>query len=381
MTFGLTSTGFAPERLPDITTDLTTDLQAAFGNNIKLDAVSVNGQLIGVMAARFADLWAAIQNVYSGGYLNSALGTQLDNLFGMLGLYRNAATLSVATLTITGTPATSIPAGSTVRDSANTIWTTASTVVIGGGGTITVLASPAATGPIPALAGTLTIINSPISGWSSVTNAAAATMGSPVETDVKFLSRGSLAVRSGAGCSADAIRAYILKSPGVTECVVLENNSGLTDAQGRPSHTIEIAVRNGVDSDIQQRIWASKPAGCNTFGNQSGVVVDSLGNNHTIYYSRPVTKNITVVVTYSVQSNFPADGAAQITNALTAYGATLTMGQEVSPWQLAQSITCPKIDTLVIQISDADYSLSANPIPMTVSQLAVLNTITLVRTN
>ncbi len=85
------------------------------------------------------------------------------------GIARKAATNSTVDLLLAGTAGTTITNGS-VKDSNNVIWNLPVTVSIGVDGTLTVTATCANSGAVAALAGTITTINTPTRGWTSVTN-------------------------------------------------------------------------------------------------------------------------------------------------------------------------------------------------------------------
>lgn len=67
-------------------------------------------------------------------------------------------------------------------------------VVVGVDGTVMATATCSVSGAVAALAGTITEINTPTRGWVSVTNPAAATVGSPAETDAELRIRQSQSV-------------------------------------------------------------------------------------------------------------------------------------------------------------------------------------------
>jgi len=129
--FGLNSDGFLPMRQPDVQADLEAAFRTAFGNNTRVDAQSVNGQIIGVMSERLADLWALLEQIYAAGFLDGATGAALDDLVAHAAITRKPATYSVATITLTGTSGT-VPAGSIFADAAGTHWVTTADGSIGG---------------------------------------------------------------------------------------------------------------------------------------------------------------------------------------------------------------------------------------------------------
>ena len=77
---------------------------------------------------------------------------------------------------------------------------------------------------------------------------------------------------------------------GVTTVKGYENRTDVIDVSGRPPHSIEMVVEGGDDQDIIDTLWLVKGGGIQTFGNTSGVAVDSNGNNQTLYFSRPTPR-------------------------------------------------------------------------------------------
>jgi hypothetical protein len=84
---------------------------------------------------------------------------------------------SVCWVTLTGTAATVITNGK-IRDTNNKIWDLQPSVTIGAGGTVNARVTSETLGAVAAAVNTLTTIETPVTGWTSVTNAAAATLGS-----------------------------------------------------------------------------------------------------------------------------------------------------------------------------------------------------------
>lgn len=380
MTFGLTALGFNPQRLSDILADFNAAWRTAFGDNVRVDSESVGGIIQGIVADRLADIWEQLQNIYASAYLDSASGAALDSLVKFAAITRNPATFSLVSLTLTGVNGTIIPAGSQIRndDLPDIIWTTIGDATISSG-TATVDASPTNTGPIVGLATRLSTIVTPVAGWTSVINAADATRGSDVQSDASLRGAYMLAMRAGGGSAADAIRAAILRLDSVTECIVLENTSDLMDADGMVPHSFECVVRGGVDQEIIDAIWAGKPLGIQavslTVDTVTGVALDSVGNGHTIVFSRPDEIPVYIGVDYTVLKNFEADGEAQILAAILDYGSALTIGADVIPIQIVQHIEVANILTMTIRAGlTADPPLSS-PMGISLRQLAVLNSI------
>lgn len=107
---GLSQYGFNQERLADITDALNDAFVAQFGD-INTTPQSVFGQLIGVMAKVYADLWENLSLVYGSQYPNSAFGMSLDNVVALNGISRNPALQTSVIASCSGNEGTFIPPG------------------------------------------------------------------------------------------------------------------------------------------------------------------------------------------------------------------------------------------------------------------------------
>jgi uncharacterized phage protein gp47/JayE len=648
MTFGLTPNGFNQKRLADIVTDLNNAFIAQFGD-INTTPQSVFGQVIGIMAKMYADIWEDLTDVYFSQYPNSAAGPSLDNVVQLNGLVRmaqsqtevfascvgnegtfippnslakipnsnsvfftpnggfitraNADLINVSVLataaqvytvqmnsvsfiyslpivTFTGSFVTSnsivvnlnginlaaVPfntsSAQTLTDIATKIatdpavfsataagsaisivpnlgfsvtinfisitggasqptyaitfavpatldtissylvavlnantptWTaTDSTgtfsimtnseespfsINVGSNLSITFVSSPITFlsqeyGPVACPVNSLTLIQTPVGGWESITNVAAGLPGQFTETDAQLRLRRQNSIKLLGLGTVDAIEAHLSNISGVDSAIVYENisltetdlvitfsdvissgqtinvsyNGGagsftvafITDQNttmaalqtafqalvfvsstalsgvnnttitvsmnvlqqltiitgdvtvtgsgtlptaivdgGQPSKSIQCVVDGGLQQDIGNEIWLSKPAGIETFGNTQITVIDSQGNDQFINFQRPTEIFIWVkaVLTLYPEETFPANGNVDVANAILNYGQSLGIGFDVL-WQrvLSQIFTVPGIASAVLTIaatpsintapifSAADISISASQI-------------------
>lgn len=120
-TYGLTPTGFVPKTLTVVRADLDAAMRAALGQSLILGDRTTLGIINGIMAERYAEVWALAQAVYNSQDPNAAVGLALDNLSALTGTLRPVPQYSIVTLTFTGTPGSIAPI--------NTIVATASTSV------------------------------------------------------------------------------------------------------------------------------------------------------------------------------------------------------------------------------------------------------------
>lgn len=322
MAYGVDTTGFVPKPLETIKSDLESGFRAVYGAGITTEPQSAFGQLIGILSDRLSDLWQLGQAIYNAGFPDGAEGVALDNLCALTGVTRLPASKTLVTVTATGTNGTII--GTTFRASttAGVQFENLSSQTISGG-TATLSMRAVDTGELVAPAGTLTVIDTPIAGLTSITNAADQTqLGSDVESDAALRLRRANLIRSMGNSAVESIRANVLELAGVTEAYVFENTTGSTDANLLPPHSFEVVVDGSYDAqDLVDTIWASKPAGIASYGTLSGSVTDSMGITHTVLYSdaAPVNMNVGIQIVID-PATFPVNGDADIKAAIAAYG-------------------------------------------------------------
>jgi len=435
MAFGLTLTGFVPKTLDDIRAELEAAFKASFGESIDLTPQSNFSQIIGVMAERYADLWAQAQGVYSAFSPSDATGVSLDNVAAITGTVREPSRPSTVTIIATGTPATVLSTGRVVSVAGTGVrfvttangtiaavsaWasttaytlgtfvrnggtqrvyvcttagtsaaggptTTASAITDGtvvwryvgeGTGKVEIAAESEDDGPKVGNAFTITTIETPVAGWSSVNNLLDATLGADTETDAALRLRRAEELRTAGRAAVEAIRSAILDVDSVTACTVFENVTDVTDGDGLPPHSVEALVQGGLDADIREALWTNTAAGIRTYGTTSGTHVDSQGISHTVQFSRPTNVNIYVVVNVTAeQQNWPSDGADQVKAAIVAWGDAQRTGKDV----VAAAIVAQTFS--VVGVLDATAYIGTAPAPgasVTVSislrQLAVYDT-------
>jgi len=185
------------------------------------------------------------------------------------------------------------------------------------------------TGPVSAPMGSLTVIDTPVVGLESFTNEEDADVGEDIETDADLKIRRVAELHIYGTATVDAVRSKILDIADVDNCFVFQNNTDATDSHGRPAHSVDCIVQGGAAADIAEILFQNVAAGISFFGSISESVYDQLGFPHTIKFSRPTVLNIWLTLTLTTNSDYPGDGDTEIVNAIMAYGATLTIGEDV----------------------------------------------------
>lgn len=371
--FGISDSGFNRKRLDQLLAELNAEVKSIFGDNFNVSPESPDGQINGVVSESNANLWELAEEAYNAFNPSAATGVTLSNLVQLNGITRLPATVSRVQLTVGGTEGTTVPAGSLISTSdTGDQFRTEIDVTISAIGTAYVYASATVVGEIAAIAGTLTKIDTPITGWVTVTNDFDADIGTEEETDVELRARRARSTAIGAQAIIDAIYAGVANVPGVTQTVVLENDTNSVDANGLPPHSFQVIVVGGLDEHIAEVIWLKKPAGILSYGDESVSIDDSQGLPHLIGFSRPTEIDIYVTVSVTAFEGFPADGENLIKQAIVDYangdlipGRGFGLSDDVIYTRLytpINSVVNHEIDTLTIGLAPNPAGVDNIPI-------------------
>jgi uncharacterized phage protein gp47/JayE len=389
MAYGVTSSGFVKKPATQIKADLEAAFRARNGDSFDVSTESPAGQIIGLATDLVSEAWDMAEATYAAFSPDGATDVSLDNLCALTGTKRLPATFSTVTATLTGTPGAVISAATFSVAGTGSQFKMDADATIGGGGTVTATCTAVASGPVIATAGTLTVIDTPRAGLTSVTNATDAKLGSNIETNAALRLRREAELRASGNAALEAIRAKVLAVTDavtgaalVSACTVFANEGDVTDGDGLPPHSVNVlancAVGSSVDSAVAAAIFASKAAGVQTYGAASASVTDSQGIAHTVAFDRPTEVNVYVRLDLTIDAlNWPADGVAQVKDAIVAYGSSvLTTGRDVvSSAVAAQAFKVPGVlDTGLAKLGTAPSPTLTSNIAITTRQLAKLDT-------
>ena len=338
----LSTTGFTTQSLSEIIDTINSSLLAIFPTLNTTELTEPEQQLVGVFAEVVSQINELAQNIYSGQNIDTAQGDSLDLLGNLLGVPRLQSAPTTVTATVTGTAATVIPAGTlfSVSGEPDIIVATDSDVTIPGGGSIDVACTATENGPKVINASTLTEIDTPVAGLTSVTNAASGTVGRNTETDSAYRIRLNNRKASSTSGTVAGIKESIFNTnvDGATTIVehvtIMENDTGSVDSAGRPSHSFEAYVyqtcgATTLDSTIAQAILDSKGAGIESHGTVSETATDTNGTTRTIEFSRVDEIDIYCDIEVDVDSNYPVDGDDEIKTNIIAFGNAIGVGNDV----------------------------------------------------
>ena len=370
----MASTGVIIPDTADIKAEVQQEYINAFGSELNLADNTPQGLLITIETlsrAAVADNNATLANQINP---NLAGGVFLDALLALLGSPRVVASPSTVLCTITGVPGTSIPAGAQISDASGDLFQLVTTTVIPVGGSITgVIFTSVLTGPIPGLAGTLTVIVSNILGWETVTNPADATLGVTTQTDASArVYRTNTLALQGMGF-AEAIISALTATPGVTSLFFQENYTSapltINDIPMVANSLYACVAGTASLTAIAQTLTNTKNGGCaynNGFGVPQSVNVTNpfSGQVIPVLFDTPNFVNISMIVTVHQFSNVQ-DIPTAVKNAIITYATGgipnepgFVVGASVSPFQIAGAINILVPGLFVVEVQIAVLSFT-----------------------
>jgi len=210
-------------------------------------------------------------------------------------------------------------------------------------------------GPVVAPPLTVNTLIQPNPAITSVTNPVEFIQGRLRETDEDFRKRFTISA-SGGKATLQAIRDAIFDVDGVSYVSVLENETFVTDIDGRPPKSFEAIVQGGTDAEVAVTVWDWKPAGIEMYGNTTEIFTDDFGQQRTVLFTRPEAVNLAVRVTYTIydEETFPDDGQDIITEAVVAYFNSLSVNVDAIPRRAFGPIysAVNGIDDLMVEIQE-----------------------------
>jgi uncharacterized phage protein gp47/JayE len=291
-TFGLTPEGFVPKSLAQIEADIVARQRGSLGANLDTSPFSIVGQLNGIIASAIAECWETNQTNYDALDPDKASGAQQDALYALTNTFRLGPKKSRVTAVVNLAAGVNVAPGdavASVEGNPTARFTNAEPMVNAGGtsSNFEVVFEAEVAGEVVANAGTLTVIETFIGGWNSITNDADAALGSGIESDAAYRIRRLVELTAPGGGTVSGIRADLARVPDVVAVEVLENETD-TIVDGLPPHSIEAIVRGGDAQAIAESIYSNKIGGIRTQGSEPVVsVLDDRGDAHDVYFSRP----------------------------------------------------------------------------------------------
>lgn len=295
--------------------------------NWNLDPSTPDGLKLASDAEIFANLDELGQRAYNSKDPNKAKDVDLNVICSLTGTIRSQGTPSNVELTITGVAGTVILAGKLVESVVDgSQWSIDSNVTIGVGGTVAATATCTTNGATVASIGTITRIVDTVGGWQKVTNPTVATLGTNRQNDSSLRLERSKAVSRPGNAQVDNMLGEIFAVEGVRRAIVLENDTGVTDANGLPEHSVAPIVDGGTNEDVAKAIFRKKNPGCKLHAAGTSVTVPDVfdiypSNARDITFSRPNYVDMIVSVTIQNDGTLPNDTDERVKQAIIDYSS------------------------------------------------------------
>ena len=200
-----------------------------------------------------------------------------------------------------------------------------------------------------------------------------ASLGRNLESDSEYkLRRLELLQRSGVA-TVEGIRNKLLGVTDVIQAIVVENPLLTTDIDGRPGKSFEAIVLGGDEQLLANTIFETKPAGIESHGTISKIVVDSQGISHNIKLSRPTEKDIFMTINITPNNDsaegevYPPNGDDLIKTAILNFVNDFKIGQDVIVSQFFTPINT------VSGIHGIQIFIDLNPSPTLSNNISISN--------
>lgn len=360
---------------PTVLTYLQGEYRAIYGADTYLEADSQDGQWVAILALAMFDSMQVAAAVYNSFSPLTAQKDALSRNVKINGIARLVASYSTADLTIIGQAGTTILSGK-AKDTLDQTWNLPASVTIPVGGSITVTATAAEVGAVSAAANTINKIATPTLGWQTVNNAAAATIGDPVETDAELRRRQAQSTMIPSLSVMEGIVGAVASLAGVNRYRGYENDTGTTNADGIPAHAISLVVEGGTTQAIAEAIAAKKTPGTATYGTTSYTTYDQYGVPNVINFFRPTTATISIEVSLTARTGYLSTTADAIKAALVAYVADLLIGDDIYisklyvPANLSNTVSADTFDVTQIRIKKNSGSWVTTNLTLAFNEIA-----------
>ena len=309
----------------DILAGVQADINLAFGGGVNPSLQTPQGQIAQSETAIIGDKNNEIAYIANQVNPSMASGIWQDAIGEIYFITRIPGAGTVVSVTCTGAVGTIIPIGSVVQDSSGYLYSSTATATIPSSGSIIVQFQNQTQGAIACAIGAINTIYTAVSGWDTVYNFTAGSLGNLVESRAAFEARRSASVAQNSVNALDSILGSVLSVPNVISAFVVDNPTNSTITYGSTSysmtaHSITVSVAGGTSSAIAQAIWNKKPPGTGYNGNTSATVYDTSYPtpypSYTVTWLTPTSVPIYFAIQIKNNSLLPSNIVQLVQNAV-----------------------------------------------------------------
>lgn len=219
------------------------------------------------------------------------------------------------------------------------------------------------------------IIVNPQSGINSVENYDAFFNGQDEEADEELQDRYYESLGKVGFRRVESIEANVLDEvEGVRAAIVIENDTNVVDAEGRPPHSVETVVLGGLDEDVAMAIFRKKGGGIQAYGSTVYNFTDSRGITHEIGFTRATTVVVHVKVYVEKSNQYPLNGDELVIGQIVKYVGGTYKGTLYNGVGMSSNVICTKAEARVLSIEgieDVRVEFSTDGISYTSSNVLI----------
>lgn len=317
----MTEKGFVRPTYAQLLAEAENRAKTYFGSDIDTGEHTALGKFLRIVVYDLASLYEEMEGVYFARFPGYAAGVNLDRLTPFAGITRNPAVAAAYPLRLTGQADAVIEAGFLLATKDGVSFRTEAPVTLDKNGVAETTVTCTKRGPVGNVpAGAIGIVVNPDARVENAEQSGAQLVeGRERESDAELRARFQVAIAGIGSATLDAVKAAVMRVPGVQGAVLLENDTDVAGPGGLPPHSFEAFVLKDAASDyeVAEAIFSKKPLGIAAHGQVPVEVLDSAGNGHTVRFSRVEEIFVKLRLRVRVDNLYPGDGAARIAEALS----------------------------------------------------------------
>lgn len=290
----------------ELITYYSTLLRGIYGNDINLAQDSPDGQWMMAIIQASIDLENFIVQVNNQFDPDLAIGNILDQRVAINGIQRQAGTHTITNVTLVTTAAvTLLGIDQTVNppylvaDNEGNQWELLVSVALPGAGTYVLSFQAVIPGAVLSVPNTIQTPVSVVLGVSTVNNPTTySSLGLNEESDADLKIRRQKSVSLSSQGYLSGLLAALENITGIVSAFVYENNTGSTDGDGIPSHSIWVIVSGAVaPGAVANAIYTKRNAGCGMKGSQTFNITQADGTNFVVRWDIVTAQNLFIKFT------------------------------------------------------------------------------------
>ena len=368
---GLTNLGYRRRTLEEILQAKIDKAKELFGENINTEENTALGKYIRINAYDQYNVEELAEQIYYSIFPQTASGQSLDRLGWSVGMTRNVATPAQYKVRVRGVFGETVPYGFLVgTETGLNFYNTADTAFEPEGNadgicTITVECVEAGTiGNVSA--GDINKIINPVAYIDEVQGIEVHRAGTDMESDYDFRQRYEIVREGRGGCTVASIVAALTNIDTVQGAFVLVNESATETVNEVPPKTIACYIKGGNDKhqEIAEAIFAKKPIGIGTHGNETVAMSYGGLSNYEIKFSHSGEVGVYVNIEPFITNNeYQTSGNSDIKANIENFIANLDIGGSVVTTALySQIYSVAGVVSAIVTISKDGASYSADNI-------------------